>query len=144
PLTSRLVKTAAENPTLVVTSAADEASGRLTDAGCQILQVVADRVASIRQLLEWMGKKRWTNILVEGGAEVLGAFLDANVIDEAHAFIAPRLLGGAKALAAVAGSGIHKITEAWTPAGQEIATLDSDVYFHVWREADRPSLTTHH
>ena len=47
-----------------------------------------------------MGRRHWTNVLVEGGSAVLGSFFDAGAIDEVHVFVAPRLIGGSSALVA--------------------------------------------
>lgn len=45
-------------------------------------------------------------VLVEGGAEVHGAFLVAGLVDRVVAFVAPRLLGGRTARPALAGEGL--------------------------------------
>lgn len=49
---------------------------------------------SIDELLAELARRRFTNVLVEGGAQVLGAFFDARRIDEVHVFVAPKLIGG--------------------------------------------------
>jgi len=129
PLDSLLVTTAREVPVLVVTSA-DAPSERvelLREAGCEVL------VASLPELLAELGRRRWTNLLVEGGAEVLGSFLDGGLIDEAHVFVAPKLFGGADAPGPVAGTGVARVGLAWTPAGSRVELLDGDVYVHAWR-----------
>ena len=36
-----------------------------------------------------------TNVLVEGGAGLLGSLFDAGFVDEVHAFVAPKIVGGA-------------------------------------------------
>ena len=46
-----------------------------------------------------------TNVLIEGGGEVLGSLLDLDQIDEVHVFIAPKLFGGAAAPGPLAGLG---------------------------------------
>jgi diaminohydroxyphosphoribosylaminopyrimidine deaminase/5-amino-6-(5-phosphoribosylamino)uracil reductase len=38
-----------------------------------------------------------TNVLVEGGGRVLGSFVDAGLADEAHIFVAAKLIGGEEA-----------------------------------------------
>src|SRR5439155_27058708 len=62
-------------------------------------------ITGVAGLLAEFGRRRVTNVLVEGGAAVLGAFRDANLIDEVHVFIAPTLIGGTGALTPVAGTG---------------------------------------
>jgi diaminohydroxyphosphoribosylaminopyrimidine deaminase / 5-amino-6-(5-phosphoribosylamino)uracil reductase len=42
------------------------------------------------ELLDELGRRRMTNLLVEGGAQVLGSLFDAELIDEVHVFVSPR------------------------------------------------------
>jgi diaminohydroxyphosphoribosylaminopyrimidine deaminase/5-amino-6-(5-phosphoribosylamino)uracil reductase len=80
-------------------------------------------------LLDELGRRRMTNILVEGGAKVLGALLDARTIDEVHAFIAPRLVGGLGP-SPTAGHGLPTMAEAVALANPQIQQLGPDVYVH--------------
>jgi diaminohydroxyphosphoribosylaminopyrimidine deaminase/5-amino-6-(5-phosphoribosylamino)uracil reductase len=66
----------------------------------------------IRAALEHLGRRRFTNVLVEGGATVLGSFLDEGEIDEVYAFIAPKLVGGSKAPSPMGGSGVTRMANA--------------------------------
>jgi diaminohydroxyphosphoribosylaminopyrimidine deaminase/5-amino-6-(5-phosphoribosylamino)uracil reductase len=88
---------------------------------------------AVLALLAELGRRRWTNLLVEGGGEVLGSFLDANLVDEVHAFLAPKLFGGLDAPGPVGGLGVARVSLAWTPAGSRVEVLDGDVYVHAWR-----------
>src|SRR5262245_22463526 len=100
PLTSQLSHTARETPTLIVSTSAAPASQQeaLQAAGCEILTLPAvEKRVSIAALLAELGRRQMTNVLIEGGAEVLGSFLDADAIDEVHVFVAPLLVGGAEA-----------------------------------------------
>ena len=47
-----------------------------------------------------------TGVMVEGGAETLGSFFRAGLVDRVAAFLAPRVLGGRSATSAVGGSGL--------------------------------------
>ena len=73
-----------------------------------------------------------TNVLVEGGAGVLGSFLDAGAVDEVHVFVAPRLAGGAGALSPVGGAGVSRIADAVRLARWECERIGDDLYLHGW------------
>jgi diaminohydroxyphosphoribosylaminopyrimidine deaminase/5-amino-6-(5-phosphoribosylamino)uracil reductase len=115
PLTARLVGTARESPVLIATSTGAE-EGKveaLRGQGCEVLRLpVQGQRPGVAALLEELGRRRLTNVLVEGGAEVLGSFLDARAVDEVHVFIAPRLAGGAAAKTPIGGVGVAAIAEA--------------------------------
>ncbi|MBI3410942.1 MAG: bifunctional diaminohydroxyphosphoribosylaminopyrimidine deaminase/5-amino-6-(5-phosphoribosylamino)uracil reductase RibD [Planctomycetes bacterium] len=134
PLSSRLVQTARETPTLVAasTAASEAALGLLHSAGCEVLTLTPERDGrpSVPALLSWMGQKRWTNLLVEGGAQALGAFLDAALIDEAHVFVAPKLFGGAAAPSPIGGQGRATLVDAWQGIDWQVENLDGDAYLH--------------
>jgi diaminohydroxyphosphoribosylaminopyrimidine deaminase/5-amino-6-(5-phosphoribosylamino)uracil reductase len=127
PHKSQLVRTARETPTWIVT--AGEPALQLRALGCEVHSVM-----DVGWLLNEMGNRRMTNILVEGGAGVLGSFLDAREIDEVHVFIAPRLAGGVEAKTPIAGHGVEKIAEALTLAEWRAEMIGGDVYLHGWRE----------
>ena len=57
-------------------------------------------------LLDELGRRRFTNVLVEGGSQLLGSLIELGEIDEVHAFIAPKLLGGRDAPGPIAGPGL--------------------------------------
>jgi diaminohydroxyphosphoribosylaminopyrimidine deaminase/5-amino-6-(5-phosphoribosylamino)uracil reductase len=87
-------------------------------------------VPDVPALLDEMGRRRMTNVLVEGGAGVLGSFLDAGEIDEVHAFIAPRLAGGTAAKTPIGGRGVEKIAGALSLAEWRVEMIEGDVYLH--------------
>ncbi len=136
PLTSQLVQTARQTPVVVVTTAQVPIQRReaLVAAGCEVLAVPGEsQRPNLSALLEEFGRRRFTNVLVEGGAEVLGSFLDAGAIDEVHVFVAPKLVGGAAAKSPVAGQGVARLAEAFNLTHQCVEVLGQDVYFHGWR-----------
>ncbi|MBI2216415.1 MAG: bifunctional diaminohydroxyphosphoribosylaminopyrimidine deaminase/5-amino-6-(5-phosphoribosylamino)uracil reductase RibD [Candidatus Rokubacteria bacterium] len=58
-----------------------------------------------RRLLDELHRREVRAVLVEGGAEVHAAFLDAALVDRVAVFVAPALLGGRGAPSLVGGSG---------------------------------------
>ena len=79
-------------------------------------------------LLDELGRRQMTNLLVEGGAQVLGTFLDIRAIDEVHVFIAPKLIGGADAPSAMAGLGLADMTTSLSLRNLVVEVLSDDVY----------------
>jgi diaminohydroxyphosphoribosylaminopyrimidine deaminase/5-amino-6-(5-phosphoribosylamino)uracil reductase len=136
PSDSQLARTLSEGPVLVSTSARadDRATARLRSLGVEVFcHGQDDRVSAVAALLEELGRRRMTNVLVEGGSGVLGSFLDAREVDEVHVFVSPRLAGGGMAKTPVGGRGVERIGHAIPLAGWQIETLDGDVYLRGWR-----------
>jgi diaminohydroxyphosphoribosylaminopyrimidine deaminase/5-amino-6-(5-phosphoribosylamino)uracil reductase len=137
PVGSYLATTAKETPTLIVTAGSlmAERAVALQAAGCELLSLRdSDSRPDVAALLDEFGRRRWTNILVEGGSAVLGSFLDAGAIDEVHVFIAPRLLGGREAKSPIGGRGAASIAEALALSEWNLAQIETDVLLHGWRD----------
>jgi diaminohydroxyphosphoribosylaminopyrimidine deaminase/5-amino-6-(5-phosphoribosylamino)uracil reductase len=132
PLESQLVATAPEVPTFVFTTAAMPEARReaLVARGCGVEVVSGSPRPDLAAVLQRLGQWRFTNLLVEGGAGILGSFLDAGVIDEVHVFIAPVLAGGESALSPIGGTGVEKIAEALRLTKVEVGYFDGDLYLH--------------
>ncbi len=97
PLESRLVRTARETPVLVAVgpAAADDRVAALRGAGCEVWRgEAAGATERLRELLAELGRRRFTNVVVEGGAGVLRTLFAAGEADEIQAFVAPRDFGG--------------------------------------------------
>jgi diaminohydroxyphosphoribosylaminopyrimidine deaminase/5-amino-6-(5-phosphoribosylamino)uracil reductase len=144
PAESQLARTAREVPVLLVTSgrAPQEKREAFARLGCEVL-LPGDEGGrpSLPRLLEEMGRRRWTNVLVEGGGEVLGGFLDAGAIDEVHVFIAPRLVGGEQARSPILGRGVERIAEALALREVEVALVEGDVYIQGRTLGDQQTRT---
>ncbi len=131
---SALVRTARQTPVLVAAGSASSAADRvrLSTAGCEVWVCPGDSPAArLDALLAELGRRRLTNVLVEGGGHVLGSLLDARQIDEVHVFVAPKLFGGVTARTAIAGGGIAAVTEALPLETPEVRQVDGDTYLHA-------------
>jgi diaminohydroxyphosphoribosylaminopyrimidine deaminase / 5-amino-6-(5-phosphoribosylamino)uracil reductase len=130
-LQSQLVRTMSEAPVIVVTTEPNGKIDALRAAGCEVLQVSAERGRhSITELLQMLGKRRMTNILVEGGAEVFGSFFDAKVVDEVWADVAPIIAGGA-GKSPVGGIGADKVATALSLGDLQVETLENNFLLHA-------------
>lgn len=113
PLNCRLVRTASDIPTIIFTSqvnASKHKSQLLRRAGVNVLGTpLKSQHLDLRAVLRKLAKLDMTNLLLEGGGQVLGAALDLKLVDEAYVFVAPLLIGGHGAVSALSGEGLAKI-----------------------------------
>lgn len=137
PEKCKLLETIGEAPVIVYTAAGNE--GKLAgwrERGAEIVPVSRETKASARDVLHDLGARRFTNILVEGGAGVLGSFLDADAIDEMHAYVAPLLVGGDSGLSPVGGVGVERIRDARRFGSVSAEVVEGDVWVRA-RKASR-------
>lgn len=148
---SNLVKTACKVPLLVVVSPDAEAErvDKLSAAGCEVLKLPAqvncpkgetvnnttERMNKIYReriviLLEYLAQRKLTSVLVEGGQRLFGTLFDLRMIDEVHAFIAPKLIGGQTALPVIGGIGLPEMESACELTNQNIKMYENDIHIH--------------
>ncbi len=98
PLESQLARSARDWPLLVAVgplAPAARVEGLLA-AGCEIWKgehTEEGERDQLQALLEELGRRRLTNLLVEGGAAVFSTLFDSGLVDEIHAFTAASVLG---------------------------------------------------
>lgn len=139
PVTSRLVQTAKNVGVLVAVDGnalEDNASvrknaERLTDCGCEVLPLAGtNHQERMLALLRQLAQRDVTNLLVEGGGTLLGLLFDLELIDEIHAFIAPKLIGGINAITPIGGMGLAEMAKAVLVKHLAIEPIGTDVYCH--------------
>lgn len=79
------------------------------------------------RLMEELAERQVASVLVEGGSRVLGSFLDSGLADRVYAFIAPKLVGGEKALPAIGGRGIGRMADCAMVENPEFIPLGRDL-----------------
>src|SRR5918995_1796073 len=85
----------------------------LEAAGVDVIVATGENEAArVEHALDELGARDIQSLLLEGGPHLAGAFLEAGEIDEARMFVAPLMLGGAKAKTAVEGIGLDQIAGA--------------------------------
>ena len=112
---SKLVQSIEAGPVMIAASSqADPARVlKLRDAGCEVLLVPEkEQPCSLKYTLVELGKRRFTNVLIEGGGTLLGHAFDEELIDQVHCFIAPKIVGGMEAVRPIAGFGKSLMSEA--------------------------------
>lgn len=68
-----------------------------------------------------------TNVLVEGGASLVGSMLDQGLVDQLLVFVAPKLLGDERGVPAVSGLMRDKIGQATPLELRDVQRIEDDV-----------------
>lgn len=147
PLNARLVQTAGDVPVAVCTSNEQARSRKAEMLRNHGIDVVACRtltgarpgkksppagaLISLRDVIQMLHQRNMTNLLVEGGPTVLSAFFGSRLVDEAHVYVAPVLIGGRRAPAAVDSLTITKMSKALKATRVQTARCGSDILYRL-------------
>jgi diaminohydroxyphosphoribosylaminopyrimidine deaminase/5-amino-6-(5-phosphoribosylamino)uracil reductase len=116
-------------PTLIATTgqACGQRLAPLPEKNVEVL-VVADREGRVDlpDLLRQLGRRGVQSILLEGGAILNEAFLQAGLIDRMMVFVAPRIIGGNDGKGIFAGHGVLRLAEAVQLQDVRIRLFDDD------------------
>ena len=130
---SNLVQTARQVPVLIVSDSEDTQKLRQWEqSGCEVLRLPnhSHFAGTPALFLEQCASRKWTHIFIEGGRHVFGTFFDAQCIDEVHAFIAPKLIGGNSAIPVMGGEGLETMSLAVSLEAPKMKLVGQDIY--VW------------
>ncbi len=108
----------------------------LESRGIRVLMCGRKRV-DLKTLLKKLGEMGITSLLVEGGAEVQGSFLDAKLIDKLVFFYAPKLIGGNDAKCAFAAQGAENPAGAVNVRIERMKKLGKDLLVEGYPEYRR-------
>ncbi len=134
PLSSRLVNSARDTPLVIaVNERASESTRRqLAERGAQILSFEGSGRIPIGPLLDELGRRGDTNLLVEGGGRVLGSFLDDAAVDAVDVFIAPLIEGGDNPKSPARGRGVDLMRLATRLERVQTEVLGDDLRIQGW------------
>jgi diaminohydroxyphosphoribosylaminopyrimidine deaminase/5-amino-6-(5-phosphoribosylamino)uracil reductase len=142
PKTATLVTTAQQTPTLIVCEKSAPAAKRKTleRVGCEIIALPTNKSGiRIDRLLDELGRRGMSNVMVEGGGRVLGSFFDAGLFDEIEVFVAPRLIGGAAASGPLHGVGLARVADARAMDVLECSRCGPDTLWRMRKTAGSSS-----
>ena len=99
----------------------------LKTAGADVLiiEAQAGRVC-LSTLMQELGRREITSVLIEGGGEINAAALEAGVVDKVMFFVAPKLIGGRDAPGPIGGRGIAHLAETFELHRIKATQIDSD------------------
>ena len=132
-----LLQTARETPTLITCGPDAPTKNRkaLEAAGCEVFVTEStDRCQMINELLCHLGRQQMTNLLVEGGSQLLVSCFNAKAIDEVHIFVANKHMGGTGAANPLELSKEDSMDSERFLKQLQSRTVESDLYY--WGQLD--------
>lgn len=109
----------------------------LQQKGIEILFVPVNRYGlDLHALSDMLYQRGVTDLLVEGGSEVNGSFLRANLIDKWMIYIAPKVLGGRKSISPYAGSDLELMDEALRVKIHSVQQIGEDICITAYPNDD--------
>ena len=136
PLTAKLVRSARETPTWIVTrdDADSRRAGALRDLGVELVELpaAANGYPDPKEMLRAFGKRGVTRLLVEGGATLGAALLRAGLIDRIAWFRSGGIMGG-DGIPAVEGYGVDRLAVMAQFERRGVTRLGGDLLETLWR-----------
>lgn len=125
----RTIRTSGQATTLLTTDSAPlEKQHTLEEAGAEVVRCGAGPRVDLTSALHQLAERGIGSILLEGGAALNGAMLEAQLIDKVILFFAPKIIGGgAEAPANFHFSGMEKMAEAIALERVDIQSFADDV-----------------
>lgn len=117
--------------------------------GADPLRVVlgaAPADARVRPCLEWdgdlgdlldeLGVRGIVQLMIEGGAQVVGSFHRAGLIDRYVLYVAPALFGGTDALPAIGGATVPTLADLWRGRFESVEQIGADLRIDIVPEKE--------
>ncbi|HDR4902777.1 TPA: RibD family protein, partial [Bacillus cereus] len=84
----------------------------LENAGVKIFVTSGEKHINLYEMLDILGQKGVSSLLIEGGGEVNASFIENELMDKLILYFAPKIIGGRLAPSFVEGTGITKMQDA--------------------------------
>lgn len=133
PFDCNIVNTAKEVPTIIATASHDVKKLSTLDVlGCHIMQLdQTNGHVNLNQLITKLTERKdidkIDSILLEGGGELNWSMLNAGLVNKVHAYIAPKIFGGAGARSPVSGIGVSAPSDAFMLTDTKVKHIGDDI-----------------
>jgi len=130
PKDSKLLQIPSGSDTLIITGNSKPSAKRdaILQMGVKIIDAALkdDRI-DLDALMDQLGKRGITNLLIEGGAQVAASALQAKIVNKIIFFYAPRILGGDDGVPMCSGAGPELMADSIPVRDITIRQFDNDI-----------------
>jgi len=130
-LDSKLASTTDEAPVILVTSPSHDQqhAAKLAAQGVEVwVGESQDPDQRLHEFLREFASRGNTNLMVEGGGTLMGSLAKMNLVDEAHVFVGPKMLGGKNSITPVQGEDPVLMAASKLFSLRYVRRIDDDVY----------------
>lgn len=130
PLTARIINpdSLAEVIIAVTSQAPKEKIVQLEKRNAKVIVIPEkDGRVCFKTLMQNIGERGLTSVLVEGGGKVNESVLKSGVVDKVMCFIAPKFIGGRQSPGIIDGDGIKRLRDAHELERLTVTQLDNDL-----------------
>lgn len=134
PITSNIVKTADEVPTVIATIREDEGDYKKYESrGVKIIKTASKMGhVDLNDLMKRLGEMKIDSVLLEGGGQLNFSALEAGIVNRVQCYIAPKIFGSETAKTPVGGRGVSLPKDAFMLKKPKISMFGEDILIE-WR-----------
>jgi diaminohydroxyphosphoribosylaminopyrimidine deaminase/5-amino-6-(5-phosphoribosylamino)uracil reductase len=139
PLESKLVRSRSEGDIILFCSQERELSRqrRLEEMGIEVFPVpVIQEKISLHSVLDELGRREITSLLIEGGSAVNFEALRSQSVDKVVFFVSPKILGGKEAIPVVGGRGFQELDKSLPLTFSDVERMGPDLIIEAY--LDKP------
>ncbi len=117
-----------------------EKRSALLERGIDILEIgkTGENRPSLPTLLQELGRREITSLLVEGGADIATAFLREGLVDQLLVIVAPKIVGTGKN--SIGNLGIEKMADALKFSCRKVTRRGDDLIFDIRTSRQTPTI----
>ncbi|WP_089741699.1 bifunctional diaminohydroxyphosphoribosylaminopyrimidine deaminase/5-amino-6-(5-phosphoribosylamino)uracil reductase RibD [Gracilibacillus ureilyticus] len=97
-----------------------------TSNGIKVIRTSGLENVDLNDVVEILGENHISSLLIEGGGNISGSFLENGLIDKLILYLAPKLIGGKDAPTFLEGVGISKMKDAVELSNIELFKIGND------------------
>jgi diaminohydroxyphosphoribosylaminopyrimidine deaminase/5-amino-6-(5-phosphoribosylamino)uracil reductase len=118
-----------------------EKRSALLERGIDILEIgkTGENRPSLPTLLQELGRREITSLLVEGGADIATAFLREGLVDQLLVIVAPKIVGTGKN--SIGNLGIEKMADALKFSCRKVTRRGDDLIFDIRTSRQTPTIS---
>jgi diaminohydroxyphosphoribosylaminopyrimidine deaminase/5-amino-6-(5-phosphoribosylamino)uracil reductase len=139
PLESKLVRSRSEGDIILFCSQERELSRqrRLEEMGVEVIPVpMVQEKVSFHSVLDELGRREITSLLIEGGSAVNFEALRSQSVDKVVFFVSPKILGGKEAIPVVGGRGFQELDKSLPLTFSDVERMGPDLIIEAY--LDKP------